>query len=397
MIIIEVIMFGKKLSELREVLNISQKQVASILNIAQETVSKIESGKRALSSYEIFRLSKELSTPIGYFFGEVELNSLPAIRLRAADALCENDRKKIAILKKIANSYYDIDLVLKKNIRSLRRIYSIATNERVAIAEIALEERTQLGFDDISPIKNLNEILMSNGLKVIQPILEFAINGMFLPLNDNRFLIVINSDNSPAKRNFTLAHEYGHYLIHRNTITESICINLGNPEKLMDQERVADQFAVEFLIPVHSFDNFRLNEESFALYMHNYKVSREALTYRLYNLGKINDSQKRFLLGKDFHPIDILARLKLFNEEVSWFNESKKVKRLSPEARRLRKHLNATDIISSDYRAAVVEAYEKGVITYKKAAEYLFVDEIGLSKIISEKERNYESVFTEEF
>jgi Zn-dependent peptidase ImmA (M78 family)/transcriptional regulator with XRE-family HTH domain len=382
-------MFGKRLSALRDAFGITQETVAKVLNVAQEAVSKIENEKRSLSSLEVFKLSRAFDVPIGYFFGEIEIGQLGQVYFRSSSSLIEEDKAKIPILKTIANHLYDIDEVLKLQNPGINRSYRPETERTDFIRQVAIEERRLLGFDECEPIRNLGELLISYGIKILLPVLEFSVNGLFLALNNDRFLIVINSDNPPSKRNFTLAHEYGHFLMHRGGNFQSICTGLENPDKLQFKEKTADIFSAEFLMPQKSLENIDINEESLALYMHNYSVSREALIYRLATFGKITPTQKEFFLTQ-FKPTEILTRLGLFPEEVSWYINSQKNKRLSLKERLKRKQLNSTEIISSDFRAAVFKAYERGLITYSKVANYLLIDESELKNVLKKKEEVYE-------
>jgi Zn-dependent peptidase ImmA (M78 family)/DNA-binding XRE family transcriptional regulator len=382
-------MLGKRLNELRKALDINQKQVASLLSVTQETISKIENEKRSLSSFEVFKLSKALDIPIGYFFGEIELNQLGQIYFRASSSLNDIDKAKIPILKRLANNMYDIEEVLKNEVKGIARNYKVENNRIEDIRRIAIEERRLLGFDDLEPIKNLERLLTSYNIKVLTPVLDFAINGLFIALSNDRYLIAINSDNPPSRRNFTLGHEYGHYLMHRSGSFQAICTGLENPDKLSGYEKMANIFSAEFLMPIKSFNRFTRNEEAFALYLHKYGVSREALVYRLVNLGLINQEQKEYFQNQ-FKPIEILLRLKLFPEETGWYSTSKKNRKLMPKERQKRKQLNLSDLISNDYKATVFQAYERGLITYTKAAEYLFLNETQLNGIIPRKELSYE-------
>lgn len=71
--------------------------------------------------------------------------------------------------------------------------------------------------------------------------------------------ILYNGDvASPGRINFTLAHELGHYLVHRHAFPDGLqCsqndIAAGDPG-IRDIEREADQFAADLLMP---FDDFR--------------------------------------------------------------------------------------------------------------------------------------------
>jgi Zn-dependent peptidase ImmA (M78 family) len=279
--------------------------------------------------------------------------------------------------------------VLKRSTDTILRKYDVEDIDIDVIRNIALEERRIFGFNDQEPIPNLFELLASHSIKILNPILEFNIHGIFLSLRTDRYLVIINKDNSPSVRNFTLAHEYGHYLFHREKSFNQVSKNLENPDLLRHKEKIANIFAIEFLMPLRSFDNLKISDKTISLYMHNYKVSRQALIYRLANLGIINDDDKEYYLN-DFIPIEALKKLKIDSPEVKWFDNANKIKKKPPAARERRKKINIADLLSDKYKTAVIEAYERGLIAYRKVADYLFMDEKELVEIVEKKEDAYE-------
>lgn len=68
--------------------------------------------------------------------------------------------------------------------------------------------------------------------------------------------IVYNEDiTSPGRTNFTLAHELGHYLLHRKDYPDGIrCSQEDVAQGMRGIEREADQFAADLLMP---YDDFR--------------------------------------------------------------------------------------------------------------------------------------------
>jgi hypothetical protein len=84
-------------------------------------------------------------------------------------------------------------------------------------------------------------------------------DGALVPIPGRGWGILYNSGiASPGRVNFTLGHEFGHYLVHRERFPEGRrCtaddIAAGGPD-VRDVEREADQFASDLLMP---FDDFR--------------------------------------------------------------------------------------------------------------------------------------------
>ena len=68
--------FGKKLRECREAKNLSQKDLASILNTSYSVIGKYERDEMTPSIEVAKKISKILETTVGYLLGETEETNL---------------------------------------------------------------------------------------------------------------------------------------------------------------------------------------------------------------------------------------------------------------------------------------------------------------------------------
>jgi transcriptional regulator with XRE-family HTH domain len=68
--------FGKKLRECREAKNLSQKDLASILNTSYSVIGKYERDEMIPSIEVAKNISKILNTTVGYLLGETEQDNL---------------------------------------------------------------------------------------------------------------------------------------------------------------------------------------------------------------------------------------------------------------------------------------------------------------------------------
>jgi Zn-dependent peptidase ImmA (M78 family) len=122
---------------------------------------------------------------------------------------------------------------------------------------------------------------------------------------DGNAIIGINSSHHENRQRFTLAHEIGHYLLHKGEemfIDRDFRVNLrnahsGKAENLEEIE--ANQFAAELLMPASLLSDelkgkaFDLEDGSMIRKLAiRYKVSSQALSYRLVNLGYLNPYAK---------------------------------------------------------------------------------------------------------
>lgn len=133
----------------------------------------------------------------------------------------------------------------------------------------------------------------------------------FLYRDDSGVAIIgANRNHHENRRRFTIAHELGHFLLHEaervhlDSRTAGYALQLRNPESATGEnvnEREANLFAAEILMPAKhlakdlrtsgSVDLLDDEEQANKILTHlakKYKVSVQALTIRLNNLGYIH-------------------------------------------------------------------------------------------------------------
>lgn len=85
--------------------------------------------------------------------------------------------------------------------------------------------------------------------------LESGILGQIERLDDGRYKISIKKDDHYFRQRFTMAHELGHYILHRDLIggiitDDQMYRNTSSSVKIdLDKERQANRFAANILIP----------------------------------------------------------------------------------------------------------------------------------------------------
>lgn len=110
---------------------------------------------------------------------------------------------------------------------------------------------------------------------------------------DGKALIGVNSAESPLRQRFTIAHELGHFFLHK---TQEAFVDYRNnkPGVAKDiKERTADMFAASFLMPrTHLVSDMKkiikkkkgISDLEIQSLAKKYEVSKEAMNYRLLNL-----------------------------------------------------------------------------------------------------------------
>ena len=144
------------------------------------------------------------------------------------------------------------------------------------------------------------------GIELSYRPLEGDISGL-LRREGNRVVIGINSLESPARQRFTVAHELGHFRLHKGyevIVDKLVRLNLrvtpGGPLATPEEEREANYFAAELLMPARLVEararelvgkkqtlvsDERLVEDL----ARQFDVSRQAMLYRLVNLDLLDD------------------------------------------------------------------------------------------------------------
>jgi len=93
-------LLGARLKEAREYLELSQDEVARILEIPRTAISLMEAGQRKVEAIELKKLSEIYQRPIGYFTGEPDVAAPPipdAVQhlARTAAKLSDQDREEL--------------------------------------------------------------------------------------------------------------------------------------------------------------------------------------------------------------------------------------------------------------------------------------------------------------
>jgi Zn-dependent peptidase ImmA (M78 family) len=114
--------------------------------------------------------------------------------------------------------------------------------------------------------------------------------------NDGEIYIGVNSLHHPNRQRFTIAHELGHFSLHKGIkihVDRDFRVNWRDEDssKAVDPEEMeANRFAAELLMPTHLLvrdieELKRLDRRTVDLLARRYKVSQQAMKIRLGNFG----------------------------------------------------------------------------------------------------------------
>lgn len=151
------------------------------------------------------------------------------------------------------------------------------------------------------------------GIVVYEQQLDMSTDAFSFWSNDDTPYIILGDNKGIAvRRNFDIAHELGHLLLHRQ-----VEFDLLTRDEYKDVEKEADWFAAHFLLPEKCFmEDFnqvskKSNPEYFVVLKEKWHVSIQAMAMRAYALKGLTDSQYRYFWSlinkkgfKNSEPLD---------------------------------------------------------------------------------------------
>tara|TARA_R110002073_G_scaffold129935_6_gene276482 strand:+ start:3175 stop:3747 length:573 start_codon:yes stop_codon:yes gene_type:complete len=174
-----------------------------------------------------------------------------------------------------------------KNPTSAARVPNLPSPGILQTPEQVIHYYDRLGFDVDSSIP-VEKIIESNPDLDLRYV-DLGINDAYIrKIPDSRFEIGVNDKHHINRQRFSMAHEYGHYLLHRDKIHEmpvgeQILHRNGDKNRI---EYQANSFAAELLMPEDlvrkSLRSAGGNLKKMADFL---GVSKESLKYRLEALG----------------------------------------------------------------------------------------------------------------
>lgn len=96
---------GLKLKRAREYLNLTQEQVANILQVGRDAIIRIEKGNRKITAEELSNFSKLYKISMNEILEEEDINFSNQAFARGFEELSIKDKKEILDLIKFKNSF----------------------------------------------------------------------------------------------------------------------------------------------------------------------------------------------------------------------------------------------------------------------------------------------------
>ena len=362
---------GQRLQEARRAAGVTQQAVAEQLGLARTTLVAIEKGERKITPSELIQLARVYQRSVSDFVGRQSLTQGFVAQFRSAEREVLETKPEyeqvVFDLQTRSENYVELERLANG---SLKRAYPTPYDtagvgtEQVA-ADIATAERNRLGLGD-GPVGSLREHLEAEvGMRIFYFSMPSKIAGVFAYNEGFGACIGVNSNHPRDRRQWSLAHEYGHFLMHRYqaeiTILETRRLNAG-------KERLTDAFTENFLMPASGL-NRRFSEvhrsspkgvtlAEIVSLANLYRVSVQALVLRLENLRRLPAGTWQRLVTEGF---EIRKAQQLLGIEAEGQIE---------------------DLFPQRYVSLATSAWRRGDLSEGQLAKFLCTDRLGARCIV---------------
>jgi Zn-dependent peptidase ImmA (M78 family)/DNA-binding XRE family transcriptional regulator len=359
---------GLRLQEARKAAGLTQQDVADQIGMARTTVVAIEKGERRIVPHELLQLASLYGRSVSSLVSKRIITESLVTQFRAAQRETgPGFDQATEELQKRAEDYIELERIA--GVPSANRFppeYDTKGGAPDRIAEdVATAERNRLGMGD-GPIGNLRDRLETDvGIRVFYFPMVSRIAGVFGYNDVLGACVGVNSNHPRDRRNWTLAHEYGHFLMTRYQVEVTV---LTIDKKLVGKERLADSFAKYFLMPASGLNRrfteiHRATERGVTLadvcnLANLYQVSVQALVLRLEELSRL--------------PSGIWERLRSEGFKVQ---QAQKLLGIDANPQML-EHLPRR------YVALAVEAFRSGQLSEGQLTRYLRTDRVSVRALM---------------
>lgn len=280
---------------------LTQTAFAQAIEMEPTKLSKALTGTRRFTPLELALIAEQGETSTDWLLNGS--STRPALAARsehvtvadAAQAACA----KAEDLDEIYETLADLGRYGQPPALPRFRPHGLLINQGEALAAESLRFLATLGAgqhaDDLGALPDTIERVF--GINIVIEDLGRGFDGLAWCRNGFRLILVSNAT-SWTRQRFSIAHELGHVLA-GDAQDLQIDIDVMAPSvKHADTERRANAFAASFLMPTEAINAVAsMNDDTFARLVGQFGVSPSALSWRLLNLGRIDDREQRRLGG----------------------------------------------------------------------------------------------------
>jgi Zn-dependent peptidase ImmA (M78 family)/transcriptional regulator with XRE-family HTH domain len=353
------------LMRLRKLNGLTQQAVAEAAGISRVAYRNLEKGTAEPRRNTLDKLASTLNASVFDLLAPVpELKSLRC-RANPNAEMSEQERamgsQMVVRSANWLNDFNELELLLNKprqpklgSVRKGTRPQNAAAKAR----QMLLGEKADCGC-----IPDFCELLENSGIKLL--LCDFNMTNLFglsIGKADGGPAIAVNTgkDISVERQIFSLAHELGHLMLHKDTYSRSTeQLAIEDPV----QEREADQFAAAFLMPEEQFlEEWNENRglhwiDAVLKTKRHFKVSYQAVLHQLIDMGKAESPAVYKQFRADYE--------KRYGKKLHWKEEPPVLVREEP------RHLDPLDLTEDRLGTLVRDALDQEQISVSRAAEIL--------------------------
>lgn len=271
---------GERLRQAREKMGLSQEGLARHLGYSSAaTISHFEAGQRKISVIDLLQLADVLGVSPDYLYGESKAAAqMPYFRAKAAN-VSPTERESVASFLSFVHTHSGPSRVPPEGIGKRRP------------GQAAEKVLKQVGIAE--PPVSPNAVAKHFEVAVFDWDFPDGISGLVV-IETGKGSIGVNQNHPNVRQRFTIAHELGHYFLHRQQElfvdflgTEIAVLTDEEQEK---KEREANWFAADLLMPKRwiEADAGKYGPENVTYLAQRYGVSEQALWFRLINLKLVD-------------------------------------------------------------------------------------------------------------
>jgi len=243
---------AERLVAARKTASVTQEVAAGHLKMSRPTFIAIEKGTRRPTPDELVSLAALYKVPLNTLLRD-ESRPVPfRPHLRSLlDNVAESQHElesAVALLTGYVDDYQHLEKLFDAHpVTRFPSPVRIPPGSLERFAEhCAQEERARLKLGAHQPIDDLRRTLEDAGLHVFMDALDAKLAGLYVFVPDFGYCILVNRQHPEPRRRWTIAHEYGHFLVDRDRPG----VDYSKPPlRKHETERFADVFAPAFLMP----------------------------------------------------------------------------------------------------------------------------------------------------
>ncbi len=302
----------RRLSEVRSLANLSQADLAKQVGVSPSLISHWEKGSRSPSETQLLELARQLGVALDYLLNS-EVRPHFQFRAKASRHPEQTPAIERALLDASQQIHF-LDTALRLAQKAPRPFSLMAEfNSIPDLPNFTAHMRETLKLNQRVTLAEMKQALSEWNVFVFEWNMPWHLSGM--SFRGPFTVIFINHAHIPARRLFTLSHEFAHVLFHLGrgqsdpTAPGSHDTEVSIASHRDPLEKQANAFAGEFLLPtaavqqlVKTYGPLLKDPAHLEAAARSFNVSRDALFYRLTQLNVFRWTERSRYFSGTFAP-----------------------------------------------------------------------------------------------